>query len=487
MTQQDMKIEDFHVGDFVTFSKSFSNSDFSSFAALSGDLNPLHHDADYAGASDFKRTIVPMYLAASPFSAIAGMMIPGHRSLYLGSDLRALAPIPYDQTLTYSAIIKRIHHGSSIIELDAIVFYDHTVCLEGKLRVQIRNDVDKSFAPSRANIPAIMPSQQGCYALVTGASGEIGSATARALSKLGWNLILHANSNQNKITELASQLPSETKTVVGDLSRPEGISNVIEAMAGLPVTRLIHTASPALFAPFEQQIAVNHQALYQLGQAVLANMLTRQDGHILFLGSTAVHNHPLGWESYVGAKTAGISVINAFHSRFSKFGVQASVLAPSYVLTSFSQEVRPQNAIGLLPEEVANAIVSQLECPKGPYITLEPGTSRHGYFDFHPQDNAPIKSPNIIQPVTSTSTSSPVETNIQANIDQIARAFFKLEPNTSLNGAGIGRLSGWDSLGHLELMTTLESQLNIGFSSAEITQTTDIIGIYKLVDQKLKP
>ena len=85
----DRSIDDFALGDYVTFTRRFRPNDYQAFARLSADRNPLHHDARYAKATRFGAPIVPLHLASAPLSAIAGMMLPGHRSLYLQSRLRA--------------------------------------------------------------------------------------------------------------------------------------------------------------------------------------------------------------------------------------------------------------------------------------------------------------------------------------------------------------------------------------------------------------
>ncbi|SVD93610.1 uncharacterized protein METZ01_LOCUS446464, partial [marine metagenome] len=95
--------EDFNIGEIYVFKKTFSQRDFEKFSSLSGDTNPLHHDERYVENTRYKKTIVPLHLAASPLSTIAGVVFPGNRSLYLGHELKALKPIPYDVELTYSA------------------------------------------------------------------------------------------------------------------------------------------------------------------------------------------------------------------------------------------------------------------------------------------------------------------------------------------------------------------------------------------------
>ena len=57
------------------------------------------------------------------------------------------------------------------------------------------------------------------FALVTGATGGIGSAIARELKNKGYSLIIHGNSNVEKLEKLKSELGEDVFTVVGDLSK----------------------------------------------------------------------------------------------------------------------------------------------------------------------------------------------------------------------------------------------------------------------------
>ena len=76
MTEQN-EFSNFKVGDLAVFQQSFAQEEFADFARLSGDHNPLHHDATYAADSEFERPIVPMHMTIAPLSRIAGMIFPG--------------------------------------------------------------------------------------------------------------------------------------------------------------------------------------------------------------------------------------------------------------------------------------------------------------------------------------------------------------------------------------------------------------------------
>lgn len=140
--RRDRDYEDFAVGDYVHFARQFSAVDFAAFAELSGDRNPLHYDAQYARRCGFEDSVVPLQLASAPLSAIAGMLLPGRRSLVLGNQLRALEPIRYEQPVEYSAKIISKHDLQRTLALQIIAFQGARVLLEGRLHVRVREDAE---------------------------------------------------------------------------------------------------------------------------------------------------------------------------------------------------------------------------------------------------------------------------------------------------------------------------------------------------------
>ena len=58
------------------------------YAGITGDMNPLHVDAEYAAHSLFKVRIAHGMLVAGLISAVLGTQLPGPNSIYLGQDLK---------------------------------------------------------------------------------------------------------------------------------------------------------------------------------------------------------------------------------------------------------------------------------------------------------------------------------------------------------------------------------------------------------------
>ena len=485
--KQDRKIDDFAVGDYVAFTRRFEAKDYDAFARISADRNPLHHDARYAKASRFGAPIVPLHLAAAPLSAVAGMMLPGHRSLYLQSRQRALGPIAYGRDITYAAKVVAKNDGAATLGLRSIAFDGGEVLLEADMLVQIRDDVPESLTPAwDADAEIHRPHRRS--ALVTGATGEIGASTARALARAGFDLVLLHRGRSDAIKALKQDCQSlgvKVTTLSGSLSDRRALGRVCATLAKRDdITEIVHAASPTLDTSADELLAVNHGALVQIATALLPAMLRRQDGRVLLIGSSAVQHNPPGWEGYVAAKAAASNWVTAFDRRYGGYGLAGWVVAPGVVETAFSAAIRAPDKPALLPEEVAEAVVDCLtESAAGTarYLWLEPGGQRLGNYAFHNTGNAPAAPAPAPQHEAPSQAPRPAAESDAAGL---IRDFLGATAEQDMSGAAVDHFPGWDSLRHIELMLYLEEQLGIAFTSGEIERSTQFTALCDLIAQK---
>ena len=95
-----MEFEDLAVGQTASFAKTITEADILLFAAVSGDTNPVHIDAEAAAASMFKQRIAHGMLSASLISTVLGTRLPGPGTIYLAQSLKFRAPVTIGQTVT---------------------------------------------------------------------------------------------------------------------------------------------------------------------------------------------------------------------------------------------------------------------------------------------------------------------------------------------------------------------------------------------------
>eukprot|EP01037_Dinobryon_pediforme_P025748 gene25748-28014_t len=79
-------------GDTASLSRHVSLEDIDLFAAMSGDVNPAHMDAEYAAGDIFGHVVVQGMWTASLMSTLLGTQLPGPGTIYLGQDLQFLKP-----------------------------------------------------------------------------------------------------------------------------------------------------------------------------------------------------------------------------------------------------------------------------------------------------------------------------------------------------------------------------------------------------------
>ena len=97
---------EFQEGDRATFSKTITEADILLYAGVSGDTNPLHLDAEYAGKTRFGRRIAHGMLTAGLISTVIGTKLPGPGAIYLGQTLQFLKPVYIGNTITATVTLE---------------------------------------------------------------------------------------------------------------------------------------------------------------------------------------------------------------------------------------------------------------------------------------------------------------------------------------------------------------------------------------------
>jgi NAD(P)-dependent dehydrogenase (short-subunit alcohol dehydrogenase family)/acyl dehydratase/acyl carrier protein len=483
----EIAFDQFSVGDHVVFSRRFSASDFASFAGLSGDENPLHHDTGYARGSGFDRPIVPLHLALAPLSKIAGMIFPGEPSLYLGHEVRALLPIPYDEEITYSARVTAVSGAQRVLTLQVLALTGARVLFQTIMRVQARAE--------RWSTPPAESIRRGAgTALVTGAAGEIGAAVARRLARAGYSLLLHVRKKEEAACEglVAGLGASSYRFVEADLGREEDRAELADAVGRCEdLSLVVHTASPPVEAPLAALIDVNVTALHEIAQAALPALLRRQDGAVIALGTRAVEVHPEGWQDYVAAKAAAASLLDGFHRWHAPYGVRGLVLALGYVRTAYSRKYLPADEPALLPEEAAEEVIRLVTKPgSDSYHSVDVRGRTAGRFGFLAagdaggQPRAPEEAPSR-RPVGQETLVSSSAGETEEALEAVLRRSLRLSAEERLDNASLGVTPGWDSLRHIELLLDIEHTLGVRFTSKEIDHTKQYRDLAELCRKKL--
>lgn len=115
-----------------SFTVSVTEEMEDSFRNITGDINPLHRDDDYArqiGNGKFKKHVVFGMLTASLYSTVAGVYMPGKYSLIHSMDIKFQKPVYAGDVLTVTAVVVDKQDGLNLIELKVKIINQGKECV----------------------------------------------------------------------------------------------------------------------------------------------------------------------------------------------------------------------------------------------------------------------------------------------------------------------------------------------------------------------
>ncbi len=110
-------IAELAVGMTASLTKTYSEWDILTFAAVTGDLNPAHVDEAFAQESIFEGKVAHGLLTASLISAVLGTILPGPGAIYLSQDLRFRRPVRIGDTVTATVEITELILEKNLVSL----------------------------------------------------------------------------------------------------------------------------------------------------------------------------------------------------------------------------------------------------------------------------------------------------------------------------------------------------------------------------------
>ena len=113
MTQvRNFPYDTLEVGQQARLQRTVEERDIQLFAAVSGDRNPVHLDAEYAAASLFKERIAHGMFSGALISAAIACELPGPGTIYLGQQLKFTRPVKLGDQLTVELeVLKKLAKG----------------------------------------------------------------------------------------------------------------------------------------------------------------------------------------------------------------------------------------------------------------------------------------------------------------------------------------------------------------------------------------
>ncbi|WP_223880621.1 MaoC family dehydratase [Roseococcus microcysteis] len=129
--------EDLSLGQTARFSKTITEADILMFAAVSGDTNPVHIDAEHAAGTMFKQRIAHGMLSAGLISAVLGTRLPGPGTIYMGQTLKFRAPVKIGDTVTAVVEVTALDPAKRRATLSTTCLVGGKPVIEGEATVMV--------------------------------------------------------------------------------------------------------------------------------------------------------------------------------------------------------------------------------------------------------------------------------------------------------------------------------------------------------------
>lgn len=224
----------------------------------------------------------------------------------------------------------------------------------------------------------------GRVAVVTGAAGGIGGATARALASKGAHLVL-VDRSEEALANLARSLGGGALPLVADVASESDMARMAESalsrfgridalVTTAAILRLEEGLRPLAQTSFEEWrriIEVNLTGTFLANRAVLPAMLEQKRGDIINLSSTSGRNGRAFDGPYSASKAGIIGLSESLAEEVGREGIRVQTLLPDAVDTGLWAQtggaaLKPRALLS--PDRVAELIVYLLSLPRDTYL-----------------------------------------------------------------------------------------------------------------------
>lgn len=227
----------------------------------------------------------------------------------------------------------------------------------------------------------------GKTALVTGATGGIGGAVARALHAAGAKVVL-SGTRQSALDALAAEL-SGAVGVACNLSDPAAVDGLVaaaEEAAGAPIDILVANAGVTKDQillrmkdeDWQSVIQINLESYFRLSRAATKGMMKRRAGRIIGITSVVGVTGNPGQTNYAASKAGMIGFSKSLAQEIGSRGITVNCVAPGFIespMTDTLNEAQRETILTKIPAgrlgqgaEIAAAVV-YLASDEAAYVT----------------------------------------------------------------------------------------------------------------------
>lgn len=228
----------------------------------------------------------------------------------------------------------------------------------------------------------------GKTALVTGATGGIGGAVARALHAQGATVVL-SGTREVVLAELANELGERAHFAAANLSDAESVDGLVgraEEVAGTPLDILVANAGITKDGllmrmkdeDFQSVIQINLESYFRLARAAVKGMMKRRSGRIIGVTSVVGVTGNPGQTNYSASKAGMIGFSKSLAQEVGSRGITVNCIAPGFIASPMTDVLNGQQReaiLGRIPagrlgsgDEIAAAAV-YLSSDEAAYVT----------------------------------------------------------------------------------------------------------------------
>ena len=133
--------KDINVGQTESFEVKVTEEMMQKFCQISGDINPLHCDSEYARLKGYQDKVAYGMLTATFLSTLAGVWLPGEKSLIHQVEAEFPNPVYIGDSLKVEGTVKEKNDTFRFIILKVIIKnQDGKKVLRGKMRIQVMEE-----------------------------------------------------------------------------------------------------------------------------------------------------------------------------------------------------------------------------------------------------------------------------------------------------------------------------------------------------------
>lgn len=376
--------ESFRAGETASVEHLVTESDVNRFGELTGDLNPLHLDDDFARSIGVGGRVAHGMLTMGYVSRVIGTSLPGPGALWFSQAFKFRAPVRIGDRIRVEVSVRHVSPATRVLVLDVTVSNQRNqVVVDGEAQVHLLDKIQ----------PVAASDKTAGTAVITGSGRGIGAAIARRLASDGMKVVVNFRSDRESAAATLAEIREaggEATVYQADVSKPDeaaalinftssefGGVDVLANNAGGPIDPC--PLSDLSWDGVGQHLAVHLGGAFFCVQAAAPSMVEQKFGRIVNVVSQAAAGvPPPKMTGYVVAKAALAAYTRCIAVELGPSGVTVNAVAPGMTETEMVGEVPQRTKLALAAqaplrrlgraEDVAN-IVSLLAGPGGAYVT----------------------------------------------------------------------------------------------------------------------